>query len=67
MQLGELRADDLEPCLPLTPDAGDTAADALSADASNRGSYIECQQRQAAALGVLRALIRAGRLRVVGH
>ena len=64
MQLGELRAADLEPCLPLTPDAGDTAADALSADASNRGSYIECQQRQSAALGVLRALIRAGRLRV---
>lgn len=64
MQLGELRAADLEPCLPLQPDAGDTAADALSADADNRGGYIECQQRQAAALGVLRALIRAGRLKV---
>lgn len=62
---GQVREADLAPCARLVEDAGNTAADTLTADAANRGAYIECQESQGELAHVLRKLIQAGLLEIV--
>jgi len=60
-----VREADLVACAPLVEDAGNTAADTLTADAANRGAHVECQESQGALSYVVRRLIQAGLLELV--
>jgi len=60
-----VREADLAPCAPLIEDVGNIAADTLTADAANRGAYIECQESQGVLSHVLHRLIQAGLLELV--
>jgi len=55
----------MRPCDPLVADAGDSAADALTADAENNGRTIACQIAQRALAACLCELERKGVLEPV--
>lgn len=63
--LGTLHQNDLEPCKPMVSDKGKRMADAINADAENRGRYIQCQHSQFALLQIVRDLIDASVLQVI--